>query len=147
MSGDKYALLILVVAALTVTAFAYRRRRATTHDTDEKIFRTAPRWAGRLNEKLESVLAGQRRLNQQIGREARADERRDFKTMATQAQVLEKVAEATSVSKAANILVKEAIRLLKEGQSDPAKNDEAIALLEGGIADDNAVLTENTPEA
>lgn len=64
--------------------------------------------------------------------------------MATQQEVLDAVRQASTVSASTNIAVKEAIRLLKLGQADPAKNDEAIALLQALQADDAAVLTDNT---
>jgi hypothetical protein len=126
--------------------FCNERREATTHNDDD-LGHTAPRWAGVLNEKLNRLMAGQNTIYQQIARNERADLERDIEIMATQEQVLEKVRQAKTVSESTNIAVKEALRLLREGQSDPAKNDEAIALLEATIADDGAVLTENTPEA
>lgn len=135
-----FAFVVIVMTAAGRWRSSGRKEEATTHEKDDDIFRRAPRWAGRLNEKLNE-------LKQQIGREARADERRDIQTMATQAEVLAKVAEAKTVSESTNIAVKEALRLLREGQSDPTKNDEAIALLDAIIADDNAVLVENTAEA
>lgn len=151
MSGEKYALLIMVVIAVTIAArqihLRTKRRAATTHETDEKIFRTAPRWAGRLNEKLETVLAGQRRLHKHIGSEADADYERDRSIMATLDEVIAKATEAQTVSASTNIAVREVLRLLREGQTDPAKLDQAKALLEAMIADDAAMLTDNTPAA
>lgn len=70
-----------------------------------------------------------------------------FKTMTKVDEVLEKARQAETVSKSTNIAVKEVIALLKAGQVDPAdaqKLDDAKAILEGIIADDSAVLTENT---
>lgn len=66
------------------------------------------------------------------------------KIMATQDQVLELARQAKTVSESNNIALREAIRLLKEGQSDPAKNDEAAALLQAIIDDDSKPITENT---
>lgn len=68
------------------------------------------------------------------------------KIMATQDQVLELARQAKTVSESNNIALREAIRLLKQGQSDPAKNDEAAALLQA-IIDDDSIVTDNTPAA
>lgn len=63
----------------------------------------------------------------------------------TMDDVLNKIRETQTVSESTNVAVKETIRLLKAGQNDPAKTDEAIALLEAIAADDASVLTDNTP--
>lgn len=63
---------------------------------------------------------------------------------------LERARAAETVSKSTNIAVKEVIARLKANQNNPeneAALTEAMAILEGMIADDNAVLVENTPEA
>lgn len=101
-----------------------------------------------LNEKLNEVLAGQQRLRQQVGRDEQADKERDVEIMASIDDVIAKATEAKSVSESTNIAVREVIRLLKEGQAgDPAKFDQAVALLEAIRADDAAMLTDNTPAA
>lgn len=82
-----------------------------------------------------------------IGAAERADRKRDDEVMATVQEVLDKARQAQSVSASTNIAVKEAIRLLKLGQADPAdaqKLTDAAAILDGIIADDSSVLTENT---
>lgn len=63
-------------------------------------------------------------------------------------EVLEKIRAAKTVSESTNVGVREIKRLLKEAQAagnDPAKMEEAVALLDAMAADDAAVLTENTP--
>lgn len=116
---------------------------ATSHD--DSAFRTAPRWAGVLREMLSKVLAGQRRIHQHIGSEADADYERDVAIMATLDEVIAKATEAKTVSESTNIAVREVIRLLKESVADPAKLDEAVALLEAMRANDAEMLTDNTP--
>lgn len=79
----------------------------------------------------------------------RQDEaREDEKMSQAQDEVLELVRQAKTVSEATNVGVRAAIQLLKDGQQqdDPAKTAEAKSLLEAMIADDNALLKENTPE-
>jgi len=59
--------------------------------------------------------------------------------------VIAKATEAKTVSESTNIAIREVLRLLREGQTDPAKITEAVALLEAIRADDAAMLTDNTP--
>ena len=151
MSGTAALIVLLVFTAIVMTAAGYRfrteRRPTISHENDDKIFRTAPRWAGRLNEKMDQVLAGQQRLHRHIGSEADADYERDVIIMASVQDVIAKATEAQTVSASTNIAVREVIRLLKESAADPAKLDEAVALLEAMRADDAAMLTDNTPAA
>lgn len=94
----------------------------------------------RLHDKIDS-------LNRRVAREARVDEERDVIAMATLDEVIAKVTEAKTVSESTNIAVREVIRLLKESAADPAKMDEAIALLTAMSDDDASMLTDNTPAA
>lgn len=138
MSGDKYALLIMVVIGLAVTVIAYRnrRRRITPHrhEDDERIFRTAPRWAGRLNEKLNE-------LKQLIGREARADERRDDKMSAAHDAILAELAAATT--ERAGFLV--ILKALQDNKDDPAKLQEIANSVSTGRQEWVAAFAENVP--
>lgn len=84
-------------------------------------------------------------LMEMVGRNQQADKKRDDKMAKTAKQVLEAVRAAATVSAATNVGMREVVRILKE-QEDPA-NDEAIAILEGMTADDQAIIKENTPEA
>lgn len=102
---------------------------------------TAPIWAKRLGMKLN-------RIHVDLLRSAYADRQRDYTIgeviMATQVELVEKIRQQTTFSKSTNMTLREVLKLLREGQSDPAKNDEAIALLETAQADDMAILKENT---
>lgn len=98
--------------------------------------------SGRIEEKLA-------RLELKVARNEQADQRRDATIMASIDDVIAKATEAKTVSESTNIAVREVIRLLKEGQAqnDPAKLDQAIALLDAIRADDASMLTDNTPAA
>lgn len=96
--------------------------------------------SGRIEERLY-------RLEMKVGSNEQADKLRDNKLMAGIQDVIDKATEAKTVSESTNIAVREVIRLLKEGQTDPAKIDEAIALLDAIKADDASMLTDNTPAA
>lgn len=109
MSTDEFVLFLLLVVILTLTPIAYfrnRRRPKTSHDNDEKIFRTAPRWAGRLNEKLDQVLAGQRR-----------DKERDRNIMALEDDILAQL-EASNTKQDGFLVI---LKALQDNQNNPAK--------------------------
>lgn len=106
--------------------------------SDKQLLGLLLQSSGRIELRLE-------RLEEMVRRTARADRERDTDTMATLDEVIAKVTEAKTVSESTNIAVREVIRLLKESAADPAKLDEAVALLEAMRADDAAMLTDNTP--
>lgn len=140
--------ILLVAVAIVMTAarlVTLKRRKATTQRDDEYDFSGAPYWAGVLDRKLNRILAWLGGISKQVGLEAEADYRRDRKIMATQAEMVEKIRGIKDFSASTNMALREVLKLLREGQSDPAKNAEAIALLEEIQADDMAILKENTP--
>lgn len=148
MNTTAFLIALFVAIAIVMAAagkWRISQRRGELATTHNDPFRTAPRWAGVLHEQLNEVLAGQRRLHQHIGSEADADFERDLHIMATQADVVEKIRAVKDFSASTNMALREVLKLLREGQNDPAKNAEAIALLEEVSADDLAILKENTP--
>lgn len=106
-------------------------------------------YLGRDISRLREELKG---IRDSISNAAAQDASRDLvigeAIMASIDDVIAKATEAKTVSESTNIAVREALRLLREGQAgDSAKFDEAVALLEAMRADDAAMLTENTPAA
>lgn len=127
-----FVMLAIVMAALGGWRSHNRRRQITTHNDDEDdIFSRAPAWGGILNRKLNTLLAGQQRLHQQIGREARADERRDFQMSAeTQAAIDELKAEVAPMSDAVTAVAATVDRLLamvEEAGDDPEEIRAVVA--------------------
>lgn len=148
MSATTAFLIALFVAIAFIPAAAGRwcsSQRRGDQATTQDPFRAAPRWAGVLHEQLNEVLAGIRRLHRHIGAIYEADFERDLIIMNTQADVVEKIRAVKDFSASTNMALREVLKLLREGQSDPAKNAEAIALLEEVSKDDLAILKENTP--
>jgi len=81
-----------------------QKETATTND-DDKIFHTAPAWGKRINEKLNTLKARVETLIETVGREARADKRRDLKTMAAVDITLAKVTANNDLLKSLDLAV------------------------------------------
>lgn len=87
-------------------------------DMDEDdAFRHAPYWGNIVNQKLNVLIAGQRRLHQHIGFEAEADERRDFKMSAAHDAILAELAAAKTEQEGFLVILK----ALKDNADNPAK--------------------------
>lgn len=109
--------------------------------SEERTFAAAPRWAGVLNEKLNEVLAGQRRLFERFRIEAAADRERDNDMADITDEIMAKL-EASNTRQDSFLVI---LQSLKDNQNNPAKLQQIARSIDEQQADWEAAFAANTP--